>query len=516
MSSNRSGEVLVGTVIGGVIGLFVSVGGTPTAQFIGFGVGTLLGLVASLILTGIDYLRRPASAPPASRAIGEDHESKCTNGGNFEESLPAGESVALAEDLVAPVASPDPFQVSVCEVLEKIRNPKTSWIQALAILAISFVLFAGLDMQNNPIEFTAMIVGVLLFHELGHFVGMRFFGYRNVRMFFIPFFGAAVSGQANCGKSYQQAIVTLLGPVPGLCVGLALFGILRVPGLIPKYRIEFAQVATLLAMINGFNLLPVLPLDGGRLLNQILFARNRYLEGIFHVLAAIALIAYGATRGQQVLLWIGIVFLVTAGSTFKTNSIAQRVGSQFGGQLPPIDAPIPPAILQAIIAQIRSVLPGLKTAKPVANVTFRVWEKMHVQLPGAAMTLVLLLTYLSAATVAIGTSRSPSRLLEFKIEELARDANKDLPRWIDEVTRLDRIEPGPGKAFSYVYTVTRDMPEEQKPAMVENSTRRTLAAAEMQGIFSAGVTVWYKYYDTSGGLLLAFPVKKQLKSASNR
>ncbi len=46
------------------------------------------------------------------------------------------------------------------------------------------MLFIVLGMRNNPVAFTVTLVGVLLFHELGHYAGMRIFGYRNVRMFF--------------------------------------------------------------------------------------------------------------------------------------------------------------------------------------------------------------------------------------------------------------------------------------------------------------------------------------------
>jgi hypothetical protein len=31
---------------------------------------------------------------------------------------------------------------------------------------------------------------------------------------------------------------------------------------------------------------------------------------------------------------------------------------------------------------------------------------------------------------------------------------------------------------------------------------------DMQATFAAGVTVWYKYYDDAGNIVLAFPVKK--------
>jgi hypothetical protein len=159
------------------------------------------------------------------------------------------------------------FEESVLGELEKIRNLKSNWLQILAILVISLVLFIGLGARKNPVAFTATLVGVLLFHELGHYVGMRIFGYRNVRMFFIPFFGAAVSGQKTSAKSYQEVVVTLLGPLPGLCLAVVLIGVACIPALGREYRLELIRASMLLGLINGFNLLPVLPLDGGRVSN---------------------------------------------------------------------------------------------------------------------------------------------------------------------------------------------------------------------------------------------------------
>lgn len=510
MRFTRSGVVLVGTVVGGLFGLSLSFSDPPIERIAIAGGGALFGLIGSLIIVGIDYLMRPASRKIAFSAAEEGSQPEPNGGAVPEAPLSTSDEGADAEE---PIPSDEPesrFETSVRKALEEIRNPKTNWIQTLVILAVSLAVFLSLHMQNSPIAFTAMLVGVLFFHELGHYLGMQLFGYRNVRMFFIPLFGAAVSGQATSGKSYQQAIVTLLGPLPGLCVALALFGVLWVPGLIQTHRVEVAQVAMLLALINGFNLLPVLPLDGGRLLNQILFSRNRYLEGVFHVLAGIALIAFAASRGQQVLIWVGVWLLISARPTFKTNSIASRISSQFDDQLPPLDAPIPLAILRPILTDVKSELPAVKTAKAVANITFRVWEKMHVQPPGASATVVLLVVYLLGATAAIGTTLSPrgNYSIELKIEQLARDFNKRLPKWIDDVTRLDRVDAGPGKTISYIYTVTRDLPEEQKQAFREDTTRRALAAPDMQAIYSAGITVWQKYYDTSGKLVLQFPVKK--------
>jgi Zn-dependent protease len=433
-----------------------------------------------------------------------------------EESTPApsgdgAKSVEQQDVVDVPI---DSFERSVLGELEKIRNPQGNWIQALLILAVSLLLFLGLGMRNDPIAFTVMLVGILLFHEMGHYVGMRFFGYRNVRMFFIPFFGAAVSGRRTDAKSYQEAIVTLLGPLPGLCVSLALWGLASVSGIGDEARRNLLWASLLFGFINGFNLLPIFPLDGGRLLNQILFSRNRHLEGLFQLLAALAFIAYGAARQRPFLIALGASFVMHVGPRFKTNSIAQRIGGRLGDQLPPMNEPIPLLIVRATVAQVKSSLPGVKTARGMAATVFNIWEKMHVRPPGAFATMTLLLVYLAGALLAYPAASNMIRLpfggssVQRWIENFASEANKHLPRQIDKVTRCDRVVPGPGKAFSYIYTLSRELTEEHKRALRENTTRRALAAPSMQAMFDAGITVRYKYYDSAGKEVFEFPVRK--------
>jgi Zn-dependent protease len=433
------------------------------------------------------------------------------------EKAPAGDvGLSVEEKNVADVPL-EAFEESVLAELDKIRNPKSSWVRTLLILVVSLAFFVGLGIRNNPIAFTAMLVGVLFFHEMGHYVGMRIFGYRNVRMFFIPFFGAAVSGQKTGAKSHQEAIVTLLGPLPGLCLAVLLCGVTLVPGIGPEARKNLFWAATLLELVNAFNLLPVFPLDGGRFLNQILFSRNRYLEGTAQLLAALAFLVYGAVSGQYVFLVLGGLFLGNVGPKFKTNEIAHHLGGRLGDELPPLSEPIPLLIFRAIVAQVRSLLPGVKTAKGVAGAVFNVWERMHARPPAAVATMSLLLVYLlfcAAPLVlylaAIHVIELPfqNTLAERSIARYASESNQHLPRQIDKVTRLDRVEPGPGKSYSMVYTLSQGLTEAQKRALTENTTRRALASPEMRTTFAAGITVWYRYYDTSGRKLLEFSVKK--------
>jgi len=80
----------------------------------------------------------------------------------------------------------------------------------IGTLALSVLVFLWLGL---PLLFLLILLLVIVFHELGHYIGMWIFGYRDLRMFFIPFFGAAVSGVKYGVPVWQQATVLLLGPL---------------------------------------------------------------------------------------------------------------------------------------------------------------------------------------------------------------------------------------------------------------------------------------------------------------
>jgi hypothetical protein len=58
-------------------------------------------------------------------------------------------------------------------------------------------------------------------------------------------------------------------------------------------------------------------------------------------------------------------------------------------------------IFRAIVTAVQSRLPRATTAKGIASLVFRIWEKMHVQPPDAVATVALLLVYLFAAMLTI-------------------------------------------------------------------------------------------------------------------
>lgn len=104
---------------------------------------------------------------------------------------------SLSTDPIEPFAlPPGPAPASqdlqlFYDTVQVLRGPQAApgrgglW---LVLSLIAFVL-AGRG-QQAPLEL-AIVAGVIFFHELGHWLGMKIFGYRDLKIFFIPFFGGA-------------------------------------------------------------------------------------------------------------------------------------------------------------------------------------------------------------------------------------------------------------------------------------------------------------------------------------
>src|SRR4051812_1672997 len=107
--------------------------------------------------------------------------------------------------------------------------------------------------------FAAGFVALLFIHEMGHYIQLRREGVKPSGMVFIPFLGAAVGARSLGGSAVAEARVGLAGPVLGSLASAALVPIWLVTGD------EFWRALAFTGFfLNLFNLLPVVPLDGGR------------------------------------------------------------------------------------------------------------------------------------------------------------------------------------------------------------------------------------------------------------
>jgi len=176
----------------------------------------------------------------------------------------------------------------------------------LWVFAVTLALFGvSLVTSRDAAVYGAIVTGVVLFHELGHYAAMRAFGYQDTTIFFIPFVGGAASGRKIDATLGQEIVVLLAGPLPGLIVAgaAALLGAGSVP------RLNAALWA--LVGINLLNLLPILPLDGGRIVHALLFARNAWLDVVLRAVGVALLALLAITSSSPVLL--GVTLLTALG-----------------------------------------------------------------------------------------------------------------------------------------------------------------------------------------------------------
>lgn len=185
------------------------------------------------------------------------------------------------------------------------RKPKTG----LSITIFSMVMFvlAFTLLFQDQIVFILFLLAVLLVHELGHFLMMKKFKYKNVRMLFIPLMGAFVQGKKENYSQKESFLVTMAGPFPGVVLGVLL--LLYAANNHSAWGLQFSA---LFILLNVVNLLPLDPLDGGQIFK--LFVRRKYelfllvfafvsslvLIGIGWYLNSFIVIAFGFFMGFRV------------------------------------------------------------------------------------------------------------------------------------------------------------------------------------------------------------------------
>src|SRR6266516_4347459 len=113
-------------------------------------------------------------------------------------------------------------------------------------------------------QFAVGLVVLLFVHEMGHAVVMKLKGIPIGGMIFIPLLGAAVIMKQMPRNAKDEAEVGIAGPIAGAIAAMVCLTIAR-----ENPNTVWAPLAYFGFFINLFNLIPIVPFDGGRVLAAI-------------------------------------------------------------------------------------------------------------------------------------------------------------------------------------------------------------------------------------------------------
>lgn len=201
----------------------------------------------------------------------------------------------------------------------EIRDKNTSsMLKTIGSLALFVGLFALLGISLNLIF---LVVLVLFLHEMGHLIAMKSYGYQDVGMFFIPFLGAVVTGRKEEMSQFQRLIIVLAGPIPGIIIGSAfLFGY-QFGGLHQMFLIY----GLVFVALNVLNLIPVDPLDGGKLFEMLFFSFSDFAKVLFNGISSAALILVGFLYESYVIMLFGGFMMFRIQSHVKLMRLRKRL-----------------------------------------------------------------------------------------------------------------------------------------------------------------------------------------------
>ncbi|WP_462221490.1 site-2 protease family protein [Ferruginibacter sp.] len=196
---------------------------------------------------------------------------------------------------------------------------------SLSRTVISLALFIALDYWIFKSWFAVLLlVTVIFIHEAGHFIAMKFFGYKGVNMTFVPFVGAYVSGTATNLSRRNKLIVLLAGPLPGIIIGSILLLLHQ-----NNYNETFRQLSILFLLLNVFNLLPVFPLDGGQFFQTLFFNGSRIIQLIFLSISLCSLIYFFFNLNYAwTFLIIAVLVLLRIGQINLINRVRKKLDEE--------------------------------------------------------------------------------------------------------------------------------------------------------------------------------------------
>ncbi len=164
-----------------------------------------------------------------------------------------------------------------------LKFTKLSTLFTMLLSVWAYALFWGLP-------FAVGFVLLIFVHEAGHGLVMMRLGLPAGAPVFIPFVGAVIAMKGVPRDAYVEALVGIGGPALGSLGALVCLVVGGATGSLFWYALASTGF-----LINLFNLIPISPLDGGRIVGVI--SRWLWLAGY-----AVGIVVFAVTRSPMIFL----------------------------------------------------------------------------------------------------------------------------------------------------------------------------------------------------------------------
>jgi Zn-dependent protease/CBS domain-containing protein len=154
---------------------------------------------------------------------------------------------------------------------------RSSWL--LVALLIAVLLAPRIELVQPGLGVLKYVAGVafavllylsVLLHEMSHAVLAQRYGL-GVRSISLHFLGGATEIDSETRTPGQEFKVAVVGPLTSIAVGLVAFAVLRVLDPTGLLRLVVGGLAGANLVVGVLNLVPGLPLDGGRVLRALVW-----------------------------------------------------------------------------------------------------------------------------------------------------------------------------------------------------------------------------------------------------
>ncbi len=227
-----------------------------------------------------------------------------------------------------------------------------SWFLIIGLIAVLFAprlqlqfpgLGAGAYLAGGV--FALLLYGSVLLHEISHALAARAFD-MPVSSINLHFLGGATQIEGEAATPWREFVIAVVGPLTSLAVAGLGWLVLHILGDGGLVSFTIGALAGTNLLVGGLNLVPGLPLDGGRVLQALVWGATGHRTAGVRVaawggrLAAVLVTAFPlllVTLGRQPTI-VTYVFGFLIGSFLWTGATQALAMSKVRGRLPSLQA----------------------------------------------------------------------------------------------------------------------------------------------------------------------------------